>query len=155
MKASSYTEKLLLFLLRFQEILNSSLWQKWGYYFGHFLPHPFHFNVHSQYMIQRYVSYAIENASLEIFKEVEKRTEEEMPERGGDVVIQNKISVMVVVKWRETMTLKKEKAMDIVTTMMMIRVKEKGEQNEEGYGDDEQEETDEKSGVGGSGRRKW
>lgn len=122
MKPSSYTEKLLRFLLRFQEILNSCLWQKWGYYFGHFLPHPFHFNVHNHYMIQRYVSYTIENASLEKIKEVdEEKTEEEMPERRG-------IAVMVVVKWRETMTLKKEKAMDIVTmTMMMIRVKDKDE----------------------------
>jgi hypothetical protein len=36
------------------------------------------------------------------------------------------MAVMVVIKWRETMALKKEKAMDIVTTMM-ITVKEKDE----------------------------
>jgi hypothetical protein len=42
------------------------------------------------------------------------------------VVIKNKTAVMVVIKWKETMTLKKEKAMDIVTTMM-IRVKQKDE----------------------------
>jgi hypothetical protein len=78
-------------------------------------------------MNQRYVRYAIGNASLEELKEVdEEKTEERRCQKEGDVVIKNKIAVMMVIKWRETMTLKKEKEMDIVT-MTMIRIKEKDE----------------------------